>query len=68
MKIGLCMIVKDESHIIKEVLEATLPLIDTYCILDTGSTDDTIQIIKDFYSKAEITGEVVESDWKGFGR
>jgi glycosyltransferase involved in cell wall biosynthesis len=67
MKIGLCMIVKDESHIIKEVLEATLPLIDTYCILDTGSTDDTIQIIKDFYSKAEITGEVVESDWKGFG-
>lgn len=67
MKLGLCMIVKDESHIIKEVLESTLPLIDTYCILDTGSTDDTIQIIKDFYSKTEITGEVIQSDWKGFG-
>ena len=67
MKIGLCMIVKDESHIIAEVLQATLPLIDTYCILDTGSTDNTIQIIKDFYSKAEITGEVIQSDWKGFG-
>lgn len=61
------MIVKDESHIIKEVLEATLHLIDTYCILDTGSTDNTIQIINDFYSKTEITGEVVQSDWKGFG-
>jgi glycosyltransferase involved in cell wall biosynthesis len=67
MKLGLCMIVKDESHIIHEVLEATLPLIDTYMILDTGSTDNTIQIINDFYAKTEIKGEVVQSDWKGFG-
>jgi len=67
MKIGLCMIVKDESHIISEVLTATLPVIDTYCILDTGSTDNTIQIIKDFYSTAGIEGEVIQSDWKGFG-
>jgi len=67
MKLGLCMIVKDESHIIHEVLESTLPLIDTYCILDTGSTDNTIQIINDFYAKTEITGEVIQSDWKGFG-
>ena len=68
MKLGLCMIVKDESHIIHEVLQATLPLIDTYCILDTGSTDNTVQIIKDFYAKTEITGEVVLSDWKGFDK
>jgi glycosyltransferase involved in cell wall biosynthesis len=61
------MIVKDESHIIHEVLESTLALIDTYMILDTGSTDNTVQIIKDFYEKAGITGEVVEGEWKGFG-
>jgi glycosyltransferase involved in cell wall biosynthesis len=67
MKFGLCMIVKDESHIIHEVLQATLPIIDTYMILDTGSTDNTIQIIKDFYAKTDVTGEVVQSDWKGFG-
>jgi glycosyltransferase involved in cell wall biosynthesis len=67
MKIGLCMIVKDESHIIHEVLQATLELIDTYMILDTGSTDNTIQIIKDFYAKTDVTGEVVQSPWKGFG-
>jgi glycosyltransferase involved in cell wall biosynthesis len=65
--IGLCMIVKDESHIIHEVLQATLALIDTYMILDTGSTDNTIQIIKDFYAKTNVTGEVVQSPWKGFG-
>uniref|UniRef100_A0A6C0B134 Glycosyltransferase 2-like domain-containing protein n=1 Tax=viral metagenome TaxID=1070528 RepID=A0A6C0B134_9ZZZZ len=68
LKLGLCMIVKNESHIIHEVLQATLPLIDTYCILDTGSSDNTVQIIKDFYAKTEITGEVVLSDWKGFDK
>ena len=67
-KIGLCMIVKNESHIIHEVLQATLPLLDTFCILDTGSTDNTIQIIEDFYAKAGIQGEVIRGDWKGFGK
>ena len=67
MKFGLCMIVKDESHIILEALQCTLPLIDTFCILDTGSTDNTVQIIKDFYEKNNIQGEVHQSSWKGFG-
>lgn len=67
MKIGLCMIVKDESHIIHEVLKSTLDIIDTYVILDTGSTDNTIEIIKDFYAKTDITGMVVQGEWKGFG-
>jgi len=67
MIIGLCMIVKDESHIIHEVLECTKDLIDTYCILDTGSTDNTIQIVKNFFEIHGIAGEVHESPWKGFG-
>lgn len=66
-KIGLCMIVKNEEHIIHEALESTLGIIDTYCILDTGSTDNTVKIIKDFYEKAGIDGEVHLGDWKGFG-
>uniref|UniRef100_A0A6C0CV50 Glycosyltransferase 2-like domain-containing protein n=1 Tax=viral metagenome TaxID=1070528 RepID=A0A6C0CV50_9ZZZZ len=65
--IGLCMIVKDESHIVHEVLNSTVALIDTFCILDTGSTDNTVGIIEDFYQKAGIKGEVVRGDWKGFG-
>jgi glycosyltransferase involved in cell wall biosynthesis len=61
------MIVKDEAHIIHESLTATLPLIDTYCIVDTGSSDDTIQKIRDFYSDKGISGEVHERPWKNFG-
>ena len=61
------MIVKNESHIIHESLGCTLPLIDTYCIVDTGSTDDTINKIKDFYNEKGIEGEVHERPWKNFG-
>ena len=61
------MIVKDEAHIIHESLKATLPLIDTYCIVDTGSSDDTIQKIRDFYSDKGVSGEIHERPWKNFG-
>ena len=67
IKIGLCMIVKNESHIIRESLTATLPLIDTFCIVDTGSTDNTIEVIKTFYEEHHIQGEVHEREWKNFG-
>lgn len=67
IKIGLCMIVKNESHIIHESLEATLNLIDTFCITDTGSTDNTVQIIEDFYRKKQIPGIVCHDTWKDFG-
>jgi len=67
-KIGLSMIVKNESHIVHEVLNASLPFIDTFCILDTGSTDNTVQIIRDFYAAKGVPGEVYEGDWKGFGK
>lgn len=61
------MIVKNEAHIIRESLSCTLPLIDTYVIVDTGSTDDTIKIIKDFYNEKGIEGHVYERPWKNFG-
>jgi glycosyltransferase involved in cell wall biosynthesis len=67
-KVGLSMIVKNESHIVHEVLNSSLPFIDTFCILDTGSTDNTVQIIRDFYASKGVPGIVHQSDWKGFGK
>ena len=67
MKLGLCMIVKDESHIIHEVLECVRHLIDTWCIVDTGSTDNTMQIIRNFFDIHDIQGELHQREWKGFG-
>jgi cellulose synthase/poly-beta-1,6-N-acetylglucosamine synthase-like glycosyltransferase len=47
-KICLNMIVKNESKVILRLLYSVLPLIDGYCICDTGSTDNTIELIESF--------------------
>jgi tetratricopeptide (TPR) repeat protein len=61
------MIVKNESHIILNVLSSTLPLISTYCIVDTGSSDNTVEIIYNFYLEKGIVGVIHERPWKNFG-
>lgn len=66
--ITLCMIVKDESHIIHEALESVSPFIDRYDICDTGSSDNTKEIIKEFFDKKGIPGNVYDIPWEGFGK
>ena len=44
--IKLHMIVKDEARRIQETLESAKPFIDSWSILDTGSTDGTQDIIR----------------------
>lgn len=63
-RICLNMIVKNESHIIKETLECVYKHIDYYVINDTGSTDDTIQIIKEFFTEKNIPGEIHEHEFR----
>lgn len=65
-KIGLCMIVKNESKVIKRCLDSVKPLIDYVCISDTGSTDDTVQIILQWMKENNIKGEVNKENWKNF--
>lgn len=61
----LNMIVKDEAHVIRRCLESVRPLIDSWVILDTGSTDGTQDIVRD--TLADLPGTLYESPWKGFG-
>ena len=63
----LNMIVKNESRIIERLLETVAPIIDAYCIGDTGSTDDTKERITQFMTSRGIPGEVFEVPFKNFG-
>ena len=63
----LNMIVKNESLIIERLIKSVLPLIDTYCICDTGSSDNTMAIIRDTMESAGISGEVFEEPFQNFG-
>lgn len=65
--ITLCMIVKNETHVILRCLESIYKYIDRYDITDTGSTDGTQDMIRNFFAEKGIPGEVYQSDWKGFG-
>jgi len=44
--LGLVMIVKNEASRIVEVLRSYLPHIDRWCVLDTGSTDGTQDLVR----------------------
>jgi glycosyltransferase involved in cell wall biosynthesis len=61
----LCMIVKNEEKCLERCLRSTLGLIDTWLICDTGSTDRTRDIIKEFLG--HLPGLLVERPWRNFG-
>ena len=66
--ICLNMIVKNESHIIQNTLEKLCNKIkfDYWVICDTGSTDNTPQIIIDFFKNKSIKGELFYDEWVNF--
>lgn len=66
-KICLCMIVKNESKIIERCLQSCLPVLDYISICDTGSTDNTVEIINNFCRRNRIPGKVHNHAWKNFG-
>lgn len=63
-KITVCLaaIVKDEAPVIRRCLESVRPIIDTWTIVDTGSTDDTLDIIRSIPSP----GRCWEQPWVDF--
>lgn len=75
VNVMLCMIVRNESSIIKRCLDTVtsiedingILLIDGISICDTGSEDQTIDIIKQFLEEKGVKGKVHNQEWKNFG-
>ena len=68
---NLClnMIVKNESKVILRLLQSVAKFIDCYCICDTGSTDNTVEIIRDFFRSCHppIPGRILQEPFQDFG-
>lgn len=62
----LNMIVRNESRIISRLLESVAEVIDSYCICDTGSTDNTVEIIESFFKTKNIPGKVIHEPFVDF--
>ena len=69
MSLCLNMIVKNESHIIEDTFNKLLSKIkfDYYIICDTGSTDNTVELIETYFEKINVPGEIHKHQWKNFG-
>ena len=66
---SLClnMIVRNEAHILHEVLDAVAPYISSWVIVDTGSDDGTQDMIRSHMARLGIIGELHERPWRNFG-
>jgi glycosyltransferase involved in cell wall biosynthesis len=61
------MIVKNETAVLPRLFRSVKDYLDYYVIVDTGSTDGTIELIRQEMSGYGIEGEVHERQWVNFG-
>jgi tetratricopeptide (TPR) repeat protein len=64
-RIGLAMIVRNESAVIARALNSVKDFVDVWTIIDTGSTDNTVEIIRNELDG--IPGALYEREWVNFG-
>ena len=62
----LNMIVKNESRIILRLLDSVSQFIDSFCICDTGSTDNTIELITNYFKDKKIKGKISHEPFQNF--
>ena len=69
--ICLCMIVKNNSQIITRLFDSIISIIDSYCICDINSTDNTVEVIQDYFNgknntKKIISGKIFNEPFQNF--
>ncbi len=64
--IGLCLIAKNEAHVITRCIDSALPLVDFVLVADTGSTDDTPRVVREYLDEKKLPGEVIHEPWRDF--
>jgi len=66
-KLCLTAIVRNESKIIERCLDSVKDIVDCISICDTGSTDNTVEIIENYLQTHHIPGQVHHHVWENFG-
>ena len=63
--IGLTMIVKNDAERLERCIDSVLPVIGTWTICDTGSDDDTMEVVK--AKLGHLPGRLYQHKWQSFG-
>ena len=66
-RVMLISMIKNESRIIKRLIGSVLGFVDAICISDTGSTDNTVELLEEYYPTLNIPCKTYHHEWKHFG-
>ena len=65
-KLVLTQIMKNEAHVITRMLNSIKPIVDIVCLVDTGSTDNTIEVVKNWGLENNVETHVFERAFDNF--
>jgi glycosyltransferase involved in cell wall biosynthesis len=65
-KLVLTQIMKNEAHVITRMLNSIKPIVDIVCLVDTGSTDNTIEVVKNWGTENNVETHVFERAFDNF--
>lgn len=65
-KLVLTQIMKNEAHVITRMLNSIKPIVDIVCLVDTGSTDNTIEVVKNWGQENGVETHVFERAFDNF--
>jgi glycosyltransferase involved in cell wall biosynthesis len=57
---------KDEAHVAERMLDSIKSIVDAICVIDTGSTDNSIEVVKQWGEKNGIETHVFERPFDNF--
>lgn len=66
IRLCLCMIVRNEAPVIRRCLASVAPYVDAWCVVDTGSTDGTQDLIRSAAQGFDGPATLHERPWVNF--
>ena len=60
--------VRNESRVLTRCLESAASVADAICVVDTGSTDDTLNVAATWLQESKRPHVFRQVVWKDFGR
>ena len=67
-KLVLSFIMKDESHVLERMLNSAKSITDCIVCLDTGSSDNSIEIVENFGKENNIPTYILSEPFKSFDK
>lgn len=66
VKLCLCAILRNEEHNVRDMLASFIKHVDFIVIIDTGSTDQTFEILTELLKESKVQHLLLRREWQDF--